>query len=60
MHEGRPAPVIRCLFVDRILTTVESLRAQGIDVLAFLVEAICATAQGRAPPWLRPTTYLPS
>jgi transposase len=41
-----------CRFVERMLTTVESLRAQGRDVLAFLVESMSAAAQGRAPPSL--------
>jgi hypothetical protein len=41
-------------FVERILTTVESLRAQGRDVLGFLVETMNAAAQGRAPPSLLP------
>lgn len=45
-----------CKFVERILTTVESLRAQGRDVLAFLVETMSPAAQGRAPPSLVPTT----
>jgi transposase len=44
-----------CLFVERILTVVESLRAQGRDVHAFLVEAMSAASQGRAPPSLMPT-----
>lgn len=43
-----------CRFVERILTTVESLRAQGRDVLAFLVETMSAATQGRAPPSLLP------
>jgi len=43
-----------CRFVERILTTVESLRAQGRDVLAFLVETMGAAAQGRPPPSLLP------
>ena len=43
-----------CRFVERILTTVESLRAQGRDVLAFLLETMSAAAQGRAPPSLLP------
>lgn len=47
---------VGCRFVERILTTVESLRAQGRDVLAFLVETMSAAAQGRAPPSLLPPT----
>lgn len=43
-----------CMFVERILTTVESLRAQGRDVLAFLVETMNAAAKGRTPPSLLP------
>ena len=43
-----------CLFVERVLTVVESLRAQGRDVHAFLVEAMSAVSQGRAPPSLLP------
>jgi transposase len=43
-----------CRFVERILTAVESLRAQGRDVLAFLVETMSAAALGRAPPSLVP------
>jgi transposase len=43
-----------CRFVERILTTVESLRAQGRDVLAFLVDAMSAATQGRGPPSLLP------
>jgi transposase len=41
-------------FVERILTTVESLRAQGRNILDFLVETMSAAAQGRAPPSLLP------
>jgi transposase len=41
-------------FVERILTTVESLRAQGRNILDFLVETMNAAAQGRAPPSLVP------
>jgi transposase len=41
-------------FVERILTTVESLRAQGRNILDFLVETMNAAAQGRAPPSLLP------
>jgi transposase len=41
-------------FVERILTAVESLRAQGRDILGFLVETMSAAAQGRAPPSLLP------
>lgn len=43
-----------CRFVERILTTVESLRAQGRGVLEFLVETMSAAANGRAPPSLLP------
>lgn len=45
-----------CRFVERILTAVESLRAQGGDVLALLVETMSAAAMGRAPPSLVPAT----
>lgn len=41
-------------FVERILTVSESLRAQGRDILAFLVESIIAHATGRPPPSLLP------
>lgn len=44
-----------CRFVERILTTVESLRAQRRDILAFLAETMSAAAQGRAPPSLLPS-----
>ncbi len=37
-----------CRFVERILTTVETLRAQGRDVLEFLVETTRATTQNGA------------
>jgi transposase len=43
-----------CRFVERILTAVESLRAQQRDVLAFLLETMGAAAQGRRPPSLLP------
>ena len=43
-------------FVERILTTVESLRAQGRNILEFLVEAIHAAAHGLPPPSLLPPT----
>jgi transposase len=39
-------------FVERILTTVESLRAQGRNILGFLVEAMNAATHERAPPSL--------
>jgi transposase len=39
-----------CRFVERILTVVESLRAQSRELLPFIVETLLATAQGRAPP----------
>lgn len=42
-------------FVERILTAVESLRAQDRDILGFLVETTSAPAQGRAPPSLLPS-----
>lgn len=45
---------VGCRFVERILTTVESLRAQGRGILDFLVETMSAAAQGRAPPSLLP------
>lgn len=41
-----------CRFVERILTTVESLRAQGRNILDFLVETAGPMAPGRAPPSL--------
>jgi transposase len=41
-------------FVERILTTVESLRAQGRNILGFLIETMEAAAQGRPPPSLLP------
>ena len=41
-------------FVERILTAVESLRAQGRDILDFLVETMSAACQGRPPPSLLP------
>jgi transposase len=49
-----------CRFVERILTAVESLRAQGRDVLALLVETMSAAAQGRAPPSLVPAVTVAS
>jgi transposase len=45
---------VGCRFVERILTTVESLRAQGRSVLDFLVDTMSAASQGRAPPSLLP------
>jgi hypothetical protein len=44
------------LFVERMLTVCESLRAQGRSTLDFLVEAMDAMAFGRAPPALVPVT----
>lgn len=41
-------------FVERILTAVESLRAQGRDILGFLVDTMSAAAQGRGPTSLMP------
>lgn len=41
-------------FVERMLTVSESLRAQGRDVLDFLVDSIVAHASGRPPPSLLP------
>jgi len=43
-----------CRFVECILTVVESLRAQGRNVLDFLVALMSAESQGRAPPSLLP------
>ncbi len=43
-----------CRFVERMLTAVESLRAQGRNVFAFLVETMAAEARSRAPPSLLP------
>lgn len=42
------------LFVERMLTVCESLRAQGRSILDFLVEAVSAAALGRATPSLLP------
>jgi len=43
-----------CRFVERILSIVESLRAQRRDILPFLVDAMNAFTQGRAPPSILP------
>ena len=40
------------LFVERMLTVCESLRAQGRSILDFLVEAVRATTRGGVPPSL--------
>ena len=42
------------LFVERMLTVCESLRAQGRSILDFLVGAMSATASGRTRPSLLP------
>ena len=41
-------------FVSRFLTTTRSLRLQGRDLVAFLLEALDAHAHGRDPPSLLP------
>jgi transposase len=43
-----------CRFVERILTTVQTLRQQGRPVFDFLVEAITAHRQGQPTPKLLP------
>ena len=43
------------LFVERILTTVTTLRQQGRSVLEFLVEAYSAHVHGTPPPSLLPS-----
>lgn len=42
-------------FVERILTAVESLRAQGRHILDFLVETMTSAGPSRPPPSLLPT-----
>jgi transposase len=44
------------LFVERMLTVCESLRAQGRSILDFLVEAIGGPVRGRTLPSLLPAT----
>jgi len=44
------------LFVERMLTVCESLRAQGRSVLDFLVDAISAAVLPRPSPSLLPLT----
>jgi len=44
------------LFVERMLTVCESLRAQGRSILDFLIEAMNAVAHRRAPPSLVPAS----
>lgn len=41
-------------FVERVLTTVTTLRQQNRDVLEYLTEACAAAIQGRSPPSLLP------
>ncbi len=41
-------------FVERVLTTVTTLRQQGREVLDYLTEACAAAIQGEAPPSLLP------
>jgi transposase len=41
-------------FVERVLTTVATLRQQKRDVLEYLTEACAAAIQGRSPPSLLP------
>ena len=41
-------------FVERLLTTIESCRRQGRDLLGFLVEAIKAHRSSSKPPSLLP------
>jgi len=44
-----------CRFVERILTTVETLRLQKRNVLEFLQASVVAHRAGSAPPRLAPT-----
>lgn len=44
-----------CRFVERMLTTVQTLRLQQRSVIAYLVEAITAHRQGLTAPKLLPT-----